>query len=80
MQLSKSDKRSPSKVGEDEVKTFLKCEVKQFPISFLSEDQEPEGSFKKSIALRLLLIIVEVWKNLVLRSLQTSQFSLDLFL
>jgi hypothetical protein len=43
------------------------------------EDQELDESFKKSMALRLLLMIVEVWKNLVLRSLQVSQVSLDLF-
>jgi hypothetical protein len=47
-------------IGLEEANTFLKCAVKQFPISCLSEDQEPEGSFKKSIAFLLLLIIVEV--------------------
>jgi hypothetical protein len=47
-------------IGIEEVNTFLKCVVKHFPISCLSEDQEPEGSFKKSIAFLLLLIIIEV--------------------
>jgi hypothetical protein len=60
MQLSKRERRSSSILGIEEVKTFLKCAVKQLPISRLSEDQEPEGSFKKSIAFLLLLMIVEV--------------------
>jgi hypothetical protein len=47
------------------VRTFLKCVMKQLPMSCLSEDQIPEGSFRKSIAFLILLIIVDVWKNFV---------------
>ena len=79
IQLSKRERRSASIVGTEEVKTLLKSVVKQFPISCRLEDQELEGSFKKSIAFLRLLIIVDVWKNLVFRSLQVSHVSLDLF-
>jgi hypothetical protein len=38
MQLSKKEMRFTSIVGLEEVKTFLKCAIKQLPISCLSED------------------------------------------
>ena len=38
MQLSKKDRRSSSKIGAEEENKFLKCEVKQLPISCLSKD------------------------------------------
>jgi hypothetical protein len=80
MQLSKRDRRSSSKIGVKEVKTFLKWEVKQLPISCLSEHQAPYGNFRKSNAFLILLIIVEVWKNFVFKSLQVNHVSLNLFL
>ena len=60
MQLSKRDRRSSSIKGKEEENKFLKYEVKQLPISRLSEDQTPEGSLRKSKAFLRCLIIVEV--------------------
>jgi hypothetical protein len=48
------------------------------PISPLEDTQVLESNFRKFTAFALLLIRVEVWKYLVLRSLQVSQVSLDL--
>jgi hypothetical protein len=64
--------------GLVEENKFVKWETKVAPIEALSESQEPESVLKKLTALDLLLMIVEVWKNLVLSSEHESQSSLDL--
>lgn len=66
--------------GLEKEKRLLKCLSKQAPTVCQSETQEPLLSLMKSIALSVLLMIVEVWKNRVFRSLQVNQHSLDLFL
>ena len=43
----------------------------------MSESQPPTLVFKKFTTFDLLLMMVEVWKNFVLRSGQVSQVSLD---
>ena len=66
-------------IGEfKEVKRLEKWAVKFLPIYALEETQSLESSLRKFTALDLLLIRVEVWKYLVLRSLQVNQVSLDL--
>ena len=57
---------------------FVKWETKVAPMESLSESQKPESVWRKLTELYLLLMMVEVWKNLVLRSEQESQSSLDL--
>ena len=50
----------------------------KFPqMAALSEIHPPVLVFKKFIAFDLLLMMVEVWKNFVLRLGQVSQISLD---
>lgn len=73
-------RRSTLMSGLEKEKRLLKCLSKQAPTVCQSETQEPLLSLMKSIALSVLLMIVEVWKNRVFRSLQVNQHSLDLFL
>jgi hypothetical protein len=68
MEFSKRDKNSLGQGGFEVVKREVKWEEKQFPISALSVIQAPVGNLRKSMEVLLLLIIVETWKNLVLRS------------
>ena len=66
-------------MGEfEEVKRLEKWAMKFPPIYALEETQSLESSLRKFTALDRLLIRVEVWKYLVLRSLQVKQASLDL--
>jgi hypothetical protein len=68
---------SVSIVGFEEVKRFEKWEMKLPPMSSLEDTQIPESNFRKFNAFALILIRVEVWKYLVLRSLRVSHVSLD---
>jgi len=68
MEFSKRDKNSLGQGGFEVVKREVKWEEKQFPISALLVIQAPVDNLRKSMEVLLLLIIVETWKNLVLRS------------
>jgi hypothetical protein len=63
--------------GEEEENRLEKWSTKILPIAVLSESQPPALVFKKFTAFDLLLMMVDVWKNFVLRSEQVSQVSLD---
>ena len=68
-----------SSVGREEEENRLeKWKTKLSAILALSETQFLSLIFKKFIAFNLLLIRVEAWKYLVLRSLQVNQVSLNL--
>jgi hypothetical protein len=56
----------------------VKWRTKLLPIFSLFEIQPPALVFKKLTELALLLMMVEEWKNFVLRSEHVSQSSLDL--
>jgi hypothetical protein len=73
----KSSANSSSISGDVEAKRLEKCETKEPPIYALSENQPHSLDCRKLMALDLLLITVEEWKNFVLRSEQVSQVSLD---
>jgi hypothetical protein len=68
---------SSSIMGLEVENRFWKWSVKIPPISAHEETQSPALDLRKLMALDLLLMSVELWKYLVLRSLQVSQVSLD---